>query len=921
MKTATSRPDYLHDTRNIFGFAAFLSAGFALVGYIGEALQVVNYSLLPAALCGTLSFLVSVASLLVAPRVSHLRRLIKLDLVVYILIATIAIHFAGGPQSFLISLYIGITVAAAFLTGRRGAMLTALMSFACFSALMGLEYSGVLPTYPIWERTLSLESRGAILGGLIFSMAVPTFIVAYVAGTLADRIARRTAEQAALATISRDITASLNPDEVIRMVLKRAIENTPSDRGGIHLFDSDRRAVRVVAVEGEGFEPWAPPGSPIWPAEIGLVGRVLRTGQSVRLGEVSHDPDYFAAAPESRSELCVPILQDNSVEGAINLESNRPHAYSDADQRFVEQLAQQAAVALFNAQLYARTEGNLYEVAQANLRVRALQESLSAVQSTLELGQILQRICDAIVSLGYDVAILSTLERDTQRVAVRAAAANDPRIIEGIEAVLGFKLVGMSTKLRLTPRARNIGIRALAERRVLVSNLTADFLYPIATIGARAHALEEAGLRIGAAIPLVVRNAPLGVLYAFSGKPELTEMDLSSLQAFGAQAAVALDKANLFEEARTVRDRLQAVLDATHDGLIFFDTQTRMVLTNRAAEQLLGVSLAAHLGQPMGVVLDRVGLIDMLYPGLNPEERQAVIDTEVNVMTTGLRDGSSEVARRLIAVPGPETRYVEEFSIRVVDEQNELVGRLVALHDVTDQKQLETDRDAVTQMLVHDLRSPLSAIIGSLQLIELGLKEGDSAEIMRRSVEVAMASGHKLLNLIGSLLDVQRLETGQIQLQLQALSPASLIHDAVEALQPLAETSEVSLDAEANHDLPSVSGDAEHIRRVLTNLVDNAIKFVGTGGRVRVSAASGDGYVRFSVADNGPGIPPEYRDRIFERYVQVPGHTGKRRGSGLGLTYCKMVVEMHGGRIWVESPPPGGSDFLFTLPISPGLRR
>jgi signal transduction histidine kinase len=406
------------------------------------------------------------------------------------------------------------------------------------------------------------------------------------------------------------------------------------------------------------------------------------------------------------------------------------------------------------------------------------------------------------------------------------------------------------------------------------------------------------------------------VLYAFSSKPELTEVDLSSLQAFGAQAAVALDTANLFEEARTTRDRLQAVLDATHDGLIFFDRQTRMVLTNRAAEQLLSKSLTPYLGMPMATVLDRAGLIDLLYPGLNPDERQAVIDTEVNVMSIGLRDGSTEVARRLISLPGFEARYVEEFSIRVVDEQDALVGRLMVLHDVSDQKQLEADRDAVTQMLVHDLRSPLSAIIGSLQLIELGLKEGDSPEVMRRSVDVALASGHKLMNLIGSLLDVQRLERGQIQLQLQALSPVSLIHDAVEALQPLAETSQVLLDTHADHDLPPVAGDPEHIRRVLTNLVDNAIKFVGTGGQVRVSAAPDDGYVRFSITDNGPGIPPEYRDRIFERYVQVPGQTAKRHGSGLGLTYCKMVVEMHGGRIWVESLPPGGSDFIFTLPVS-----
>ncbi|MGH2593098.1 MAG: GAF domain-containing protein [Anaerolineae bacterium] len=913
MNTFTPRPDYLQDTRNILGFAAVLSAGFAAVGLIGELLQVVDYSLIPAALCGSGGILLSFTGFFLAPRIRNLAALNSLVLVGFVFIATLAIHFAGGPQSFLPALYIAITVAAAFLIGRRGALLIATLSVACFSGLIGLEFIGAIPIYPIWEAALDLSGHGAELGGLLFSMAVPTFIVAYVAGALAERLARRTAEQAALALIARDIASSLNPDQVIQTVLKRALENTPSDRGEVHLHEADRQSVRVVAVEGIGFEPWTPTDNPTWPSAIGVAGRVLRSGQTARVGDVLRDPDYIAAAPDSRSELCVPILQDGRVEGVINLESNRLNAYTDAHQRFVEQLAQHAAIALYNARLYAKTESNLYEVARANLEIQALQESLSAVQSTLELDKVLQRICDAIVSLGYDLATLATTDRSGLRLDVRAVATADAGLISSLESLLGSRLVGMSTKLR---HQRNIGMQALAEKRVLVSSHTVDFLYPVASRGVRGRALETVGLRIGAAIPLIARDAPLGVLYAFSRKTELTPMDLSSLQAFGAQAAVALDKANLFQEARTVRDRLQAVLDATHDGLIFFDVQTRMVLTNRAAERLLGISLTPHLGELMAIVLDRSGLLDRLYPDLNPAERQAVIDTEVNVMNGGLRDGTTEVARRLISVPGPEARYVEEFSLRVQDERGELAGRLVVLHDVTDQKQLEADRDAFTQMLVHDLRSPLSAIIGSLQLIEIGILEGDPADLMQQSTQIALASARKLLDLIGSLLDVQKLETGQIELEIQALAPAALIHDALETLRPLAEMADITLEVSPDEGLPPVLGDPDHIRRVLTNLVDNALKFVGSGGEVRASAVRDDGFVRFSVADNGPGIPAEYRERIFERYVQVPGRAGRRRGSGLGLTYCKMVIERQGGRIWVEAPQAGGSNFCFTLPVA-----
>jgi signal transduction histidine kinase len=200
----------------------------------------------------------------------------------------------------------------------------------------------------------------------------------------------------------------------------------------------------------------------------------------------------------------------------------------------------------------------------------------------------------------------------------------------------------------------------------------------------------------------------------------------------------------------------------------------------------------------------------------------------------------------------------------------------------------------------------------------MGIEEGDPPGLLLESNRVALASANNLLGLIGSLLDFRKLETGQVQLQLQPLAPASLIQDALETLRPLAEMSQIALEARADYHLPAVLGDAEHIRRVLINLADNALKFSPPGGHVRASARRDGEFVEFSVADDGPGIPIEYRERIFDRYMQVPGRTGRRRGTGLGLTYCRMVVERHGGNIRVEASPEGGSNFLFTLPIASG---
>jgi signal transduction histidine kinase/putative methionine-R-sulfoxide reductase with GAF domain len=907
------RPDLLQDTRNIFAFAALLSAGFASVGLIGEGLKVVPYSLLPAAACGIASLILACFGLWLAPRVPNLTALSAVILSGLVFAATLAIHFAGGPQSFLTALYIGITVGAAFLMGQRGALGIAALSAACFSTLVGLEYSGALPINPLWGPIPSPSDFGPVFAGLIFSVLVPTFVVAYVAGTLADRLTRRTTEQATLSQLARDTASSLDPEEVMRTVLRSAIDNTHSDRGGIYLYDAARqRMINAAAIRlGQPLE--AAEADASWSVLRGVVGRVMRHGESARVADVSRDPDYVNEATDTRSELCVPIIRDQHVEGVINLESTRLNAYTDADQRFVEQLAQHAAIALSNARLYEATEQNLHNVARANLEIRALQESLSAVQSALELDKVLQHVCDAVVMLGYDLATLATADPHGRQLAVRAVAAADARLVGRLEELLGLRLIGLRTSTR---RKQNIGARALVERRVLVSNRGADFLYPIGARGSRSEVLEGVGLRVGAAIPLLIRDEALGILYAFGHKPELSQVELSSLQAFGAQAAVALDKASLFEEARTVRDRLQAVMDATHDGLILFDAQARLVLANRAAETLLGVPFTTHLGKPLPAILEQSGLATRLFPSEDPAELQARIDREVEAIVTGRREESDDVARRQITIPGSKTRFLEEFDLNVQDGQGRYMGRLIVLHNVTAQKQLESDREAFTQMLVHDLRSPLSAIIGGLQLIELGIQENDSPDLVLKSARVALASANKLLGLISSLLDVQKLERGQLDLQLQPLAPASLVHDALDILRPLAEMSDISLVAHADYDLPAVLGDAEHMRRVLINLMDNALKFVGAGGQVTASATLDGNFVRIAVSDNGPGIPPEYRERIFERFVQVPGRVSRRRGTGLGLTYCRMVVEMHGGKIWVESPPGGGSHFVFTLPIA-----
>jgi signal transduction histidine kinase len=182
---------------------------------------------------------------------------------------------------------------------------------------------------------------------------------------------------------------------------------------------------------------------------------------------------------------------------------------------------------------------------------------------------------------------------------------------------------------------------------------------------------------------------------------------------------------------------------------------------------------------------------------------------------------------------------------------------------------------------------------------------------------VAIRSTKKMIGLVNTLLDIARLEAGELALKLEAIRLNEVAREALEDLMPLANDQGLVLINDISDALPALRADRDKLSRVLMNLVDNALKFSAFGGQVLVQASyrAEDQTILCSVLDSGPGIPDEYRARIFDRFVQVEGRLGRREGTGLGLAFCKLAVEAHGGQIWAENRPEGGSAFHFTLPV------
>lgn len=227
---------------------------------------------------------------------------------------------------------------------------------------------------------------------------------------------------------------------------------------------------------------------------------------------------------------------------------------------------------------------------------------------------------------------------------------------------------------------------------------------------------------------------------------------------------------------------------------------------------------------------------------------------------------------------------------------------------------LERLRDDLTHMIVHDLRTPLTSLLSGLQTVPL---VGEMNAVQTEMLDIAVDGGETLLNMISDLLDVDKMEQETVPLSKTPLTADALIERACLQVALLAAANQLTLVREADDDLPGFDGDEDKLIRTLVNLIGNAIKFTPPGGTITVQAAGAENNsLLFSVRDTGEGIPPEAFERIFDKFSQVENRkAGRKMSTGLGLTFCKLAVEAHGGRIWVESAPDHGSIFFFTVPL------
>jgi PAS domain S-box-containing protein len=347
------------------------------------------------------------------------------------------------------------------------------------------------------------------------------------------------------------------------------------------------------------------------------------------------------------------------------------------------------------------------------------------------------------------------------------------------------------------------------------------------------------------------------------------------------------------------RSRLQALIKSSRDGLVLIGTDRVVQVVNASAVQMLRLS-----GQPEDWIGRTLADVAMAVRHHARDAARALV-----AETRRIQSGGEPLVEGEFLVP---PRFIYWFNLSVLAGDVPL-GRLIVLRDTTEKRLVEKMRDELTNTAVHDLRNPLSIISASLST--LGAEDDPVlSPTQLKLLDIAQVSAQRMLDLIDTMLDFSRLEHGQMPLEYASFSLADLVAETLQLQTPLADRHRLSLASAVPAALSPAWADPRLIRRVLQNLIGNAIKFVPPGGFIQVAAHEETAChsLLVCVSDNGPGIPVEVQGRLFQAFV-----TGsmQKRGSGLGLAFCRLVVEAHGGRIWVESEPGQGTAFKFTLPL------
>ncbi|MCI0520225.1 MAG: GAF domain-containing protein [Chloroflexi bacterium] len=695
---------------------------------------------------------------------------------------------------------------------------------------------------------------------------------------------QRAAQLETLNKVATALTASLDFDEVLAQVCRSVTQVVGGQYSAIYLLEQGEDSLWLAHAHqlSEGFiqanlnYAFAPGGR----------ARCLETGAPYLVEDVSRaamEQPLAQALANENIRACgdFPLFTPGGKLGFLSIYYTEPKVFSAEETRLAQTFAAQAALAVANARLHANIDRALdLRVQQLSILEAVGRELAAAVRSESLFEIILSHAMQITHSHG---GCLCLLDGATRGMSIKAwqgypaapEAARSPEVIYA-EAVRMRRIINLPD----------------------VTARLGEASYP----GGFAGSLLCA--------PLVHEERVWGLLTVESrDKAAYSAGDEGFISQLATQAALAVVNAALYAQAQQRLSQLSAVLNSVGEGILVVDAAGQVILANQAITPLLGFAA----DEPPGWRLLELSEAQLAVLGCTLHEAKA------NLASLALGH-APDIPKKTVRVSMDGFEHIKERScFPVLAADGRATGMVIVLHDVTEEYEIARTREVITETLVHDLRSPVSTMLGALDVIgEVTSRHSDGdPEMVQEALHVARRGGRRVLGMIESLLEIARLQSDKMDVHVTSINLRSLIAVVMNEMLPQALEMGIYVYSQAADDLPLARADRGKTARVLTNLLDNALKFTPVGGEVCIAAGRrGEHFVCIQVIDSGPGVPEEYRERIFERFTQVPGVRGRRRGSGLGLAFCRLAVEAQGGKVWVEPAPEGGSIFTFTLPVA-----
>ena len=670
--------------------------------------------------------------------------------------------------------------------------------------------------------------------------------------------------------VSRELATALDLRTVLQRVLYEAIQNVGGERCSIVVLDDAGKAVDATIVYGSKVHEHTTQQMRDT-MERGLAGWVVHNRKGVYVPDTSKDerwlirPDDAMDKTGVKSAICVPLLAREKMVGVLTLVHPKPNAFAEEQFDLMQAIADQAGIAVLNARLYTESQR------QARV-MTALAEGAAAMNASLRMEDVYQRILiQTMQALQVETAALGMVEGEN--IAFRAAAGQNAGNILGRQIAVGKGIAGMVAR---------------DGRGIIVPDVSQDKNF------GEADKFGGVEIRTILVAPIQSQGRVIGILEAINPISQSFDPDaLLVMTGIGGLAGTTIQNSELFERLQAAHKRYRELFEDSIDPIVITDWDGKILEANRVVQVLSGYSDE----QLHSMSIDQLHEVNWSKTGMEfevlREERTCSYESSLH---------------RQDDTHSP----IEVYARRVEFDSTDSVQWI--LRDITERKELDGLREDLTSMIYHDLRSPLANIVSSLDVIA-DMVPDDQRDTVLSILKIAENSTGRIQRLVSSLLDVNRLESGQTVVDQKLIDTLPLIENAIKDMIPAAKGRKQTLVKDLPESLPSIWVDEDMARRVLINLMENSSKFTPVNGRVEIGARHEGDWVHIWVKDNGPGIPPSEQERVFDKFTRLRGKN-KPGGLGIGLAFCRLAVQGHGGRIWVESESGNGAIFHFTFPVA-----